>query len=464
MAKSFKFWLGMIAGMTLLCGVGGYSGFGVPQSEYNRELERAEAIGLPSRPEKYQRVVADADNAAPIYREASRTWEAFRKAQPEVAKAVSRGTSELPLDGKIPMAAQEDFAMLTTLLQSLDAAARKPTLCFDRQYSDGTFALFPEFSSLRQFVRIRITYALLLARQGKFDAAYQEIEKSAVISRQLGEDNPSLIGLLVQVALRSITVRGLEQTLCLAGRQPDALKRYQRVMAALGPLPSYREAIRGEYAFCLGTMKMLGDAERRAEILRLFDGPDWENDQPRRMTPEEFLLGIPSFRYQMMTPVVRYYRSIYPQLPADPNDVYSLLKTDKLLSAQHTGSYGILDYLLKILVGSNFGTSPTMARRFADDHLVELLALNLSRSSGLSIPNDYPLDPFSNKPFRIQATKNGFRIWSVGQNETDDGGIVGSGGGMNGDIVVGYPYVDKTIRWGSSPAGAPTGLPAGSPP
>jgi len=464
MAKSYKFWLGTIAVTTLLCGVGGYTGFGVPQSEYNRELARAEAVGLPSQPEKYQRVVADADNAAPIYREASRTWEIFQKAQPEVAKAVSRGSAELPLVGNIPLAAEEDFAMLSNLFKSLDEAARKPTLCFDRKYSDGTFALFPEFSSLKQFVRIRVTHALLLARQRNFPAAYSELEKSAIISRQLGEDNPSLIGLLVQIALRSITVRGLEQTLCLAGRQPDAFQHYQRVMTALGPLPSYREAIRGEYAFCLGTLKMLGDTKKRAEILRLNYDPDLEDPPSQRMTPEDFFLGIPSFRYQMMTAVVRYYRTVYPQLPVDPNDVYSLLKTDKSLEAQFTESHGIMDYLLKILVGSRFGTSPTIARRFTDDRLVELLALNLSRSSRFAIPKDYPRDPFSNKPFRLQATKEGFRIWSVGQDGRDDGGIISSRGGTSGDIVVGYPYVEKSIRWGSSPSGAPTGLPAGSPP
>ena len=459
MAKPHKCWLGAAIGIILLCGVGGYTGFGIPESDYNRELEQAEAVGLPSQPEKYQRVVADADNAAPFYRKAFSEWESFSQKNPEIASNLGAGRVSTAYGSD---AARRDFAKIRHIFQLLDMAAEKPSLTLNHLYAGGALMDVPEFTEMKTFVKLRAFYARALARKSDFKGAYRELEQCAAIPRQMGQDNPTLIVLLVQIALRSIVLRTLEQTLCQHGRSPVASAAGLRVIDALGSIPNYRTAVRGEYALALGTMNGLADAKQRSEFLRS-SNPDAESQTSHRLSTEEVLLGLPSFRYQMMAPVVRFYRTSYRQLPTDPEAVPELLRLDRILEAQYPAKNWPTDYLLGMMV-LPVSIAPAVAKTSAEEKLIRLLAINLGRPGGVWIPPNFPHDPFSDKPFGSKITKDGFRIWSTGRNGVDDGGVILSNGDMSGDIVVGYPYVEKSIRWVSSPSGAPTGLPAGSPP
>jgi hypothetical protein len=134
-----------------------------------------------------------------------------------------------------------------------------------------------------------------------------------------------------------------------------------------------------------------------------------------------------------------------------------------LLESQFPAKNWPTDYLLGMMV-LPVSIAPAVAKTSAEEKLVRLLAINLGRPGGVWIPPNFPHDPFSDKPFGTKITKDGFRIWSTGRNGVDDGGVISSNGDMSGDIVVGYPYVEKSIRWGSSPSGTHAGVPAGSPP
>jgi len=444
MAIKRKYWFWGVGATITLCGIGGYSGFGIPESEYNRELERAEADGLPSKPERYQRVVADRDNAAQAYREAISAWDRFNETDPDAVHSLSEGlvTIGYPLE-----AAERDFAKVQHILHKLDEAAAKPSLCFDHRYADGGMEIFTEFSDLKQFVKLRTFRARILVQRRNFAAAYRELEKCAAIPRQLGQENPSMITLLVQIALRSIILRSLEQTLCLQGPNPAAATNGDRVINALGATPNYREAIRGEYALALGTLAQLGDPKKRNEFISSSTMGD-EIDAPHQMASEEYFIGLPSFRYQMMVPVVRFYRTAYRLIPSDPAAVPEMIKIEKSWESQFSVNRWPTDYLVRLMIFTG-GITSAVAKSFAEEKLMRLLAINLSRPGGGVIPPSFPTDPYSGKPFRGKTTKDGFRIWSVGRNGVDDGGAIATSGDMSGDIVVGYPYAEKTIRFSS---------------
>lgn len=429
-----------------VCGVGGYTGFGQPERQYRQELAKSEAVGLPSDLETYQRQVDPDSNAAGLYLEAITAWSALEKADHPVSQALLSGMGPNGLSAEYDVnAAERDLAKAELVIKKLDAAAAQPDLCFDTRYSDGMYALFPELAPLRNFVKLRCLRALVFANRGKFDEAYAELAKASTISRQLSQDNPTLIGLLVQIAGRAITLRGLEQVLCLQGRNPEAVTHADLVLKSLGDAPNFHRALRGEYASSLGTMQLLADPKHREDLLKAA-GNGFGEESSRTPTVEERLVGWPSVRYQMMASLVKFYRGIYTELPEATPSGTKLLKAAQAVDDRQAAAGAPTDFLTRSLMPVFAGAAGAVVKDVANVRLMELLALNLSRQRGVEIPVDFPNDPFSDKPFLGKVTADGFRVWSVGRNGIDDGGILKGNNDSDGDTVVGYPYVDKSVR------------------
>jgi len=443
-----------------VCGVGGYTGFGQPERQYRQELAKSEAVGLPSDLQKYQRQVDPDVNAAGLYLEAITAWSALEKSDHPVSKALLAGMGPNGLAPDYDVnTAERDLVKAEPVLKKLDAAAALPDLCFDKRYSDGMYALFPELAPMRNFVKLRCLRALVFANRGKFDDAYAELARAGTISRQLGQDNPTLIGLLVQIAGRAITLRGLEQVLCIQGRNPIVVANADLVLKSLGDPPNLHRALRGEYASSLGTMQLLADPKRREDMMKMSTG-NFGEDSPRTPTVEERLVGWPSVRYQMMASLVKFYRRVYTELPEATPSGTKLLKAAKAVDARQEDAVGPTDFLTRSLMPVFAGAAGAVVKDVANVRLMKLLALNLSRRQGIEIPTDFPNDPFSDKPFLGKVTADGFRLWSVGRNGIDDGGILKGNNDADGDTVVGFPYVDKSVRQRSAIGAAAAARPA----
>jgi len=432
-----------VGALFVMCGiggVGGYTGFGQPEKQYRQELAKSEAIGLPSQLETYQRQVDPDDNAAGLYMEAITAWSALEKSNKPTTQALLAG---LGAGYDVPTA-ERDLALAAPVFQKLEAAA-KPDLCFDKRYADGMYALFPELAPLRNFVKLRCLRALVLANRGKYNDAYRELAKAGAVSRQLGQDNPTLIGLLVQIATRAITLRALEQVLCQQGRNPAAPANAELVIQSFGEAPNLHRALRGEYAMSLGTMALLDDPKRREDLLKI-SGSGFGEESSRTPTVEERLVGWPSVRYQMMASVVKFYRGVITDLPEATPSGTKLIKASQAVDARQAAATAPTDFLTRSLMPVFGGVGAAVVKDVANVRLVQLLALNLSRRQGVSIPAFFPSDPFSDKPFLAKATTDGFRIWSVGLNGIDDGGTVKGNNDLDRVTVVGYPYVEKARR------------------
>jgi hypothetical protein len=101
-----------------------------------------------------------------------------------------------------------------------------------------------------------------------------------------------------------------------------------------------------------------------------------------------------------------------------------------------------------MLVPATTQVSRSLVREVAEEQLVRVLAASLSQPEGVRIPAELAIDPFTKKPLLVKETPTSFRIWSVGTDLKDDGGKVSFSNSLtpNGgaDIVVGYPFVEKT--------------------
>jgi len=445
-ADGKKIIIGIVIGGVLVCGLGGlgaYNGFGQPERQYRSELEKGVSAGLPEKPDAYQKTVAPDQNAASVYTEAITVWTKFQQDNRETANRISARVQ--PAD-YFQKDAKADFAAIQPLIKLLDQAAKYPTLCFDKPYSHGFQNDFPEFAPLRTFVRIRCMQAVYLARQARFDAAYAELERAAVIPRHLGTDNPSIIGLLVSVSLRNNVTRTLERILCLQGRNPRASETANQVFSAMGPLPSLQASLRGEYAGLLGSLDLLQKPDRLAQLTKASQSDSEMNQNANQSLAR--MMAWPAGRYLLMSNAVRASRTAYTDVANIKTNDIDLINAN-MKSDQPDNNRNTPDNLLvQMLVPATTQVSRSLVREVAEDQLVRVLAASLSQAKGVRIPSDLAIDPFTKKPLLVKETPKSFRIWSVGADLKDDGGKVSFSNSLtpNGgaDIVVGYPFVEKT--------------------
>ena len=446
MADGKKIIIGIVIGGVLVCGLGGlgaYNGFGQPERQYRSEIEKGVAAGLPEKPDAYQKTVVPDKNAASVYTEAITVWTKFQQDNRETANRVS---ARLQPADYFQKDAKADFIAVQPLIKLLDQAASYPSLCFDKPYSHGFQNDFPEYGPLRTFVRIRCMQAVYLARQSRFDSAYAELGRAAAIPRHLGTDNPSILGLLVSISLRNNVTRTLERILCLQGRNPRASDQATQIFAALGPLPSLQTSLRGEYAGLLGSLDLLQKPDRLAQLSQASRSDSEMNQNANRTLAR--LMAWPAGRYLLMSNAVRASRTAYTDVVNIPTNDIDLINANLGSEKSDAKRSSPDNTLVQMLVPASGQVSRSLVREVAEERLVRVLAASLSQARGVRIPSELAIDPFTKKPLLVKETPTSFRIWSVGVDLKDDGGKVSFSNSLlpNGgaDIVVGYPFVEKT--------------------
>jgi hypothetical protein len=401
-----------------------------------RELARGEAFGLPSDPEQYQRSIDPANNAAATYQEAISLWNELTVGQETfVDSFLKNPTPENDIE-----AAEQELARYRKVFDLLDAASQKPDLCFDRRYFNAAREPFTQLAPLRQFVRLRILRSRLHVFRGDFAGAYRELQRAASIARHLRLDNQSSIVILVQISIRRLIFRALESTLCVHGRNHNAPMNADQVISALGAFPRFRDAIRGDYAFALGGMSLLRDAEYRAKVLTEIPKVDQFLSRTPKARIQDFFancfFSTPLYQDLLASELIRYHVELFRLAPPRADAFVELLLLPGLARPQYRVSSYFTGFRLGRIHRITAQIPKALATAFAKENLVRILAHSLALAEGFEIPPDFPLDPFSGKPFRAKETADGFQIWSVGPNLR----------APTRDCVVQFPYVDKTLH------------------
>jgi hypothetical protein len=426
-----------------ICGLGLFTGFGNPERQYRAELANGVAVGLPENPEDYQIQTPDSENAAPEYRAAIAAWDRLKTTDSKLQRRLKDGRTSPTFS---VAQAEKDLAQIQPILAALDRAIKYPRCNFGKQYAKGMEELFPELSTLRDFARLRTLRAGIYAQQGDFGLAWAELYRGAVILRQLATDNPSLIPTLAQISIRSTLIREAERIFTLQGRNSQAPARAERLLELMGPEPQLKPTIRGEYAL---TLAMLSQLSRPSSVRseNSSEGPD----RPLGDLPDR-ILAVPSVKYQLSAQVVKRLRGVYEQLPANSRQSGDVLAATKRYDDALHQHRGVLDRVSTLLLPELARAGGAIVRSQVESDLLRILAASLAQPSGIKIPANLPLDPFSGKPFRATQNGSSIRIWSVGPDLVDDGGNPirkkdqrTANGELKLDITVGYPYVPKSV-------------------
>ncbi len=323
-------------------------------------------------------------------------------------------------------------------------------------------SLLPGVQVSRELARALTSRAMLNLGEGRIDEAWQDLLTTHRLGRQIGR-GPTLIEQLVGIAIESIAIDGEQKWLAIA--KPGA-KRIAQIRKQLDRLPSMSRVVdsidtteRTLFVDCVVrlarnqiTMGELGvPNESLPNILRqaVTVSVDWNS-----------VLRTGNSSYDEMTAAMRIADRPSRTSALDAFDV-KLKEQRAQATAPGTLALSIVPGLTSAIVTDAMTATMTSlllpavrAASNAEDQQRQRLA-NLEATLALfdfhaeagEFPESLealvpifadavPGDLFSGKPLNYRRTADGFELYSVGRNETDDGGRTFGEENPGDDLVV----------------------------
>ncbi|CAN5548028.1 hypothetical protein BH11ARM2_BH11ARM2_15660 [soil metagenome] len=404
------------------------------------QYERARTLGLPGEmADLWPAPKSPSANAAPLYT-ALGTGHGLREAREETdkvgypttpAQARALRKALLPYDGSL-----RDFERLAALPEC--RFVRTPSLT----------VLLPEYATLKSGVAALAGRARLEAAEGDPMKAMGTLDAAARTSGHAGVES-IFVAKLVAVATQAITLRAAQEILGDYGKRAHVRAAARKVLADLGPLPSVKDGMKGEWAFQKGTMEGLANGTVKLDgMLDMSASPGVSTPvSGPRLTLATLSLRTPGGLAEQSAFTARAFLNYYEALSEDPANLteargaYAAL----LHEIEDGGGLAVLASAMTVQLG---GISEAAARAVVERRAFKGLLNALDDPTppkSLPLTGPEGIDPFSGELLLYRAGPEGIRVWSVGPNGKDDGGLPKHLEGVD-DIAAIWPYAKSVPK------------------
>lgn len=205
---------------------------------------------------------------------------------------------KLALEGKLDAEALGNTkASLERHRKALALVARgneQPRTVFHVDWDKGAGALFPHLTKLRKLARVQAAQTVVLAAEGKPDAAMASFQEGVKLEAASSEER-TLISQMVRIAIQEIALRSLKASLKLSTPSKSALKQAYDALGKPDELGGMARAFEGERAYGLGMFEDIRSGKRELGELqgRAFDSPGWLSSiaRPSSFYPADWLFA-----------------------------------------------------------------------------------------------------------------------------------------------------------------------------
>jgi hypothetical protein len=372
--------------------------------------------------------VPDAENAALLYESAALLLQATPAPQKEnlrgyLADLSARYTGSAP-DPNVRARLQELFQQPTVAqaLSIVTEATRRPVCRFDYDYEAGPFLKMPDLGLTRDLARVLAARACLQAETGEPNAAWDTVQSLLVLS-DARRTEPLLISQLVRLATIGLSCRTIQRLCETTTPTPERYRGLIRGLATLddGPGPLVLASD--------GERLLQGEATFALSRDQLYEGL-LQYDSSRGYSPEI----IHRLRYRWIT--------FRPNFLGDHADFLRLMRRHTQILeepySQDSGQEFEMDFsdiphrhlLTRTLLPGLSGIKRVYSRAMADLRLTRagLALLRYKATRGVFPPALEVLglqdttDPFSGKSLLYRAEGQGFLLYSVAEDQKDNGG------------------------------------------
>ncbi len=343
-----------------------------------------------------------------------------------------RGNTNYPQPAQTRSAAEDVLTALTKFdpeLKELSEAASRPFSRFPVQYDfeDPYSILLPHLARVKALANVLAIRAIARLDAGQSHEALADIKLGLRLGDSIKEE-PIVISHLVRVAALSITLSSVREGLARQAWTETELAGLQRQLGAIDLLPEYHRVIRGERA-----MHLVG--------LDYYQRKGWEIDPFSAFGNQSSPWWVAAFRL-MPNGWVRQNEALVCRLIED----YALPAVDEKAHRIHLERAAAVEpalakvtttpfnFLAKMLAGSLGRICDKTGRGQAMVDLARVAcALERYRLAHGQFPDKLealvpqsldavPADLFDGKPLRYQHHGASYVLYSVGSNQTDEGG------------------------------------------
>ncbi|MCK4323670.1 MAG: hypothetical protein KAW89_04015 [Armatimonadetes bacterium] len=308
-------------------------------------------------------------------------------------------------------------------LEILRRASRLPHCVFPVNWEDGPAVLFHHMVKLKQATRLAAVQTALCAREGDVAEALDWCEMALRMSEHAASE-PTIIAQLVAIAMQAMTLAPAKEFLAEAMVPPATANRFEQYLRQIDMYESFTNAVIGERAMGCDVFDMT------YRQLRDFLGAGYGMLDPWTalyLTP----VGRPLIRMDQMIYVDYMGKQIQltklPARTAVPK--LTALETDL---SQVPPWQGILTGVVRGLF------SRAWEKRDEAEANIDLCRVVLTLKAynyehgrypdslqqlQQTLDWQLPQDPFSGQDFVYQRQANGFKLYSIGRDMDDDGGV-----------------------------------------
>jgi tetratricopeptide (TPR) repeat protein len=378
-----------------------------------------------------------------------KVWQQYYRAQ--AAK-----TNEFPVPAQPQSPAADVLLALTKYdpaIEELRQATKLPYSRFPLEYDkeDTAAILLPHLNALVGCARVLLLRAIAELQNGQSDKALDDVKLTLRLTDSVRTE-PFLISHLVRIAILGITMQPVWEGLAEQKWSDAQLVELDRELAELDFLVGYKLAMRGELVLEQGGM--IDYLRHHPEQLLNMMSREFDSEPARicRLIPRGWFyqnqLRSARAMVELYLPVADVSQGIIS--PTATRRAYAALEAD----TKHPNPYNIIERMFVPGLGG-------AVRRFAYgqsslDLARVVIALERYRLAHGEYPESLdalapqfiaklPHDIINGQPLHYRRTNDGqFVLYSVGWNETDDGGVVAlrTGGSIDfekGDWVWQYP-------------------------
>ncbi|GBC98642.1 hypothetical protein HRbin17_01156 [bacterium HR17] len=428
-----------------------------PVHQVKKELARLQQAGEPTTLAELLPPIPPQQDGTPLYRHAIAQLETAQKSLPQPVWDDLYAFLELRPSKPVRHAhVYKALQALRPALQTLRHAVTYPHMRMtDWNVENPTAVMFPHLAPFREFARLLVAEGLWRKRQGDMDGAMESCLTGLRLVRRLG-DEPSMIGFLVQGAIFAITVSALQRILADEDPSPNAYRMVIAELQAWDIDRNFVRALQAERVFVIATCEWLQERASRRELNALTDP---STTPPLQLNLAVWLQSKPDLIARNELRMLQHYEALIALArKGEPYDWQALKRledrwqqeVDRPARGVELGSVALIwneNAVAQMLM-------PPLSRLFqraTTYHALQrigmtAMALRLYRHGHGRYPETLqalvpqylpavPTDPFDGKPLRYRRSAKGFKVWSVGEDMKDDGGVEGKPRWVRGDIV-----------------------------
>jgi hypothetical protein len=399
------------------------TGYGPAVNKAHQEYVAWKANGLPTtREQLFDKPLADKDNAAFALKQAFDLFKPHRSA----ASAQGFWDAENYENGKIA-------TFITGIEPALHAtyeASTKPDCRFPRDLDLGIMVLYPEFAQMKTLAKFLAADAEIKARKGERTGALLDIRTGRRLAYFAARD-PGVIGAMVGIAIDSIMLDAVGTIASDAADQPTFLAALRKSIEDTNWKIDPARVVRSEAYSNLATLRNLDEKQMVSLLKDDYEGalmPIGNGPLARDGLPRSILARSAAAE------AMAFWNAYYPRLADDRNNRRSIgAEMDAETSTWSTSSSEpkkALAYMAGAFGGTDYQAAFTAIDREAihQETMVAFLAILQYHQAHGSWPPDLKtvrvdaLD-LDGKPLRYRHDEKTARVWSIGANLADDGGV-----------------------------------------